>query len=94
MHGFCQSNKVLFVLLDIPQLDQNGQDFQSSIPDELVARFSQGSDAIIQSTNVLMDYQGVTDFFVPHGQRHISETTHMLLGVATAKEIIKQLNLP
>jgi len=49
---------------------------------------------MIRSTNALMDYQGVTDLFVPHGQRHISETTHMLLGVATAKEIIKQLNLP
>ena len=94
MHGFCQSNKVLFVLLDIPQLEKNGHDFRSSIPNELVAQFSQGSDAMIRSTNALMDYQGVTDLFVPHGQRHISETTHMLLGVATAKEIIKQLNLP
>ena len=94
MHGFCQSNKVLFVLLDIPQLEKNGHDFRSSIPKELVAQFSQGSDAIILSANTLMDYQGVTDLFVPHGQRHISETTHMLLGVATAKEIIKQLSLP
>ncbi len=90
MHGFCRSNKVLFVLLDIPQLEQNGHDFRSSIPNELVAQFSQGSDAIILSTNALADYQGVTDLFVPHGHRHISETTHMLLGVATAKEIIKQ----
>src|SRR5215813_15351926 len=49
MHGFCQSNKVLFVLLDIPQLEKNGHDFRSSIPNELGARFSQGSDAIIQS---------------------------------------------
>jgi hypothetical protein len=93
MHGFCQGNKALFVLLDIPQLEKNGHDFRSSIPNELGAQFSQGSDAIIQSANVLMDYQGVTDLFVPHGQRHISETTHMLLGVATAKDIIKQLNL-
>ncbi|MCI0393136.1 MAG: GDSL-type esterase/lipase family protein [Acidobacteria bacterium] len=93
MHGFCQSNKVLFVLLDIPQLEKNGHDFRSSIPNELVAQFSQGSDAMIRSTNVLMDYRGVTDLFVPHGQRHISETTHMLLGVATAKDIIKHLNL-
>lgn len=94
MHGFCRSNKVLFVLLDIPQLEKNGHDFRSSIPNELVAQFSQGSDSMIRSANVLMDYQGVTDLFVPHGQRHISETTHMLLGVATAKDIIKRLNLP
>jgi len=93
MHGFCQSNKVLFILLDIPQLEKNGHDFQSSIPDELVGQFSHGSDVIIRSTNVLMDYQGLTDFFVPHGQRHISETTHMLLGVAAAKDIIKHLNI-
>src|SRR5262245_42813171 len=88
MHSFCQRNKVLFVLLDIPQLEKNGHDFQSSIPKELVSQFSQGSDAIILSTKVLTDYQGVTDIFVPHGQRHISETTHMLLGVSTAKEIV------
>jgi len=94
MHGFCQSNKALFVLLDIPQLEKNGHDFWSSIPNELGAQFSQGSDALIRSTNVLMDNQGVTDLFVPHGQRHISEKTHMLLGVATAQEIIKLLNLP
>jgi hypothetical protein len=93
MHRFCQSNKVLFVLLDIPQLEKNGHDFRSSIPNELVAQFSQGSDTMIRSANVLTDYQGVSDLFVPHGQRHISETTHMLLGVATAKDIIKHLNL-
>lgn len=90
MHGFCQSNKVLFVLLDIPQLEKDGPGFRSSIPNELVAQFSRGSDAIILSANALRDHQGVTDLFVPHGHRHISETTHMLLGVATAKEIIKQ----
>src|SRR5215510_9814570 len=93
MHGFCQSNKILFVLLEIPQLDKNGRDFRPSISSELVDRFSQGSDVIIRSTNALMDYQGMTDLFVPHGQRHISETTHMLLGVAAAKGIIKQLHL-
>jgi hypothetical protein len=94
IRDFCQHNKVLLILLDIPQLEKDGHDFRSSIPDELVSQFSQASDAIIQSTNVLIDYQGVTDLFVPHGHRHISETTHMLLGVATAKEIIKQLSLP
>ena len=93
MHAFCLKNKILFVLLDIPQLEKNGYGFRSSIPDELVAPFNQGSDVTIQSKNVLMDYQEMTDLFVPHVQRHISETTHMLLGIATAKEIVKQLNL-
>lgn len=30
--------------------------------------------------------------FVPHGHRHISEFTHLLLGIAVAKEILSYCN--
>ncbi|MGD9874788.1 MAG: SGNH/GDSL hydrolase family protein [Kiritimatiellia bacterium] len=91
MHSFCESNNVVLVVLDIPQPGKEDQDFLPSIPEKMVQSFKEHSDALILSPEILGDYDGLLDFFVPHGQRHISEATHMLLGAAAAKSILEQL---
>jgi hypothetical protein len=45
------------------------------------------SDAYIDGSALTADYHGVTDVHLPHGNRHISELTHAILGVAAAKHI-------
>jgi hypothetical protein len=89
LHAVCRNNNTALVILDIPQLGDGDDAFQSSIPANLLTSFEMHSDALIASGNVLQDYGGVTHLFLPHGHRHISETTHLLLGVAAAKHIGK-----
>ena len=90
LYAVCRSNDVALVILDVPQLpEKRGLPTRSSIPADLLGSFAENSDMLIVSTDALADYEGVIDVFVPHGQRHISETTHMLLGVLTAKSILE-----
>jgi len=91
LYAVCRSNNMALVILDIPQLGDGDHSFQSSIPADLRTSFEMHSDVLIASDAVLRDYDGIADLFVPHGQRHISEITHMLLGVAAAKAIERQI---
>ncbi|HEX6114133.1 MAG TPA: GDSL-type esterase/lipase family protein [Geminicoccaceae bacterium] len=86
MYLLCQENDVLFIVLDIPEPSETAQ-FASSIPEDLVDAFDRYSDALIQSEEALARYRGVAEFHVPHGQRHISEMSHMLLGVEVAETV-------
>jgi hypothetical protein len=94
MHKFCRNRKILFVVLDIPHLGEDRQVARSSVPPQFAAAFEKNCDVLIRGTTVLRDYLPVMDVFVAHGQRHISETTHMLLGVACARAIKEQLPWP
>ena len=75
-----------FILLDVPQQGGPG-DFRSSIPIDLLKEFERNSDALIWSEEVLSPYRHLAEFHAPHGQQHISELSHMLLGVAVARRI-------
>jgi hypothetical protein len=61
--------------------------FGRSIPSHLLAEFKRSSDVLIRSEEVLSQYRNLAEFHVPHGQRHISELSHMLLGAAIAHAI-------
>jgi hypothetical protein len=58
-----------------------------SIPRELVEAFRQNSDALIRAEDSLGDFRGASGVFVPHGHRHISEATHLAMGIAMAKKL-------
>lgn len=87
MYDFCQRNGIKLIVLDIPQLADGGLDFRSSVPPSLTQQMETDSYFYVKSTTVLADYSNVTEIFVPHGHRHISETTHLLLGMDIAKKI-------
>jgi hypothetical protein len=40
------------------------------------------------SRDVLGRFEGAAELHVPHGQRHISEMTHALVGVALGERIL------
>lgn len=86
MSEVCRDNGILFVILDIPQATTPG-DFRASLPADLEDAFERDSDALIRSEDVLSAYRGLVEFHVPHGQAHISEVSHFLLGVEAAKTI-------
>jgi hypothetical protein len=89
IYQVCKAKGIKLIILDLPILNKDDPaSFKSSIPAALMQDFRQHSDMLIGSADVLADYRGIAEVFVPHGQRHISETTHMLYGIAVAKTIM------
>jgi len=88
MHELCRRHGAVLVFLDLPVED--GQDgFRSSLPPHLEASLRAASDAFVSSEDALGRYRGLVEFHVPHGQRHISEFTHLMLGMRAAEEILR-----
>ena len=89
LHVFCGAHGARLIILDIP-LRKAADDFESSVPPELATVFRANSDAFIPAEQVLGPFRGAAELFVAHGQQHISETTHLLLGTAVAAQIAGQ----
>lgn len=83
MHACCRAHGAKLIVLDIPGSDGFG--FRSSIPPEMRDSFRQNCDVLIESGPVLGDYRGLMPLHAPHGQRHISEETHMIFGLQVSK---------
>jgi hypothetical protein len=91
LYQFCHANGAILIVLDIP--GPNGsRDYSSSIPDTLVTAFRNSSDVLLLSDDVLGPYRGVATFTVPHGQRHITEFSHLMFGIAAARAITTSLH--
>ena len=89
LHAFCQAHRARLIILEIP-FRKAVDDFEPSVPAELVGTFQANSDAFIPAEQVLGPFRGAAELFVAHGQQHISETTHLLLGAALAAKIAGQ----
>ena len=87
MYNFCHKNNIKLIILDIPKPVEENR-FRTSFSASLFQTIIKYSDAYVVSDSLLDDYSGVAELFLPHGQGHISEFTHTLLGVAVAKKII------
>ena len=93
MFAFCQERGIRLIVLDIPAPRVSDEVvFVSSIPADLVPELRAKSDAFIYSEEILGNYRNVAEIHVPHGQRHISEFTHRVLGTAAAQAILKNLS--
>jgi hypothetical protein len=86
MYKFCQKNDIKLIIIDIPLVFE-GNKFKSSFHPSLLKTVQSHSDGYILSDALLYDFDGVAELHVPHGQRHISEFTHSLLGISAAKKI-------
>lgn len=90
LHAFCRARQITLVILDIPQLGPDGRGFQSSIPPALEPLFARHADILLRSPEVLAGTPDPDGIFVPHGHRHISESTHAALGQAVAAAILER----
>lgn len=84
MYNFCKEKRYLFIILNIPVVKKQligGASLLSDIP----------CDLFMDGDSLLSDYTHLIDVHVPHGHRHISEITHMLLGKSLATSIVKRL---
>ena len=95
MYTFCRDNNIRLILLDIPNLDGEAgtEHVQSSIPADLLAEFEANSDRLILSEQELNEYDGIAEFYRP-ATHHISEFSHLILGMAAARAIMETAGEP
>ena len=86
MYKFCQRHSIQFLILDIPAVSKGGQ-IRSSVPAGLLETLRYNSDFFIYSKEVLNKYRNVAELHVAHGDRHISEFTHLLFGMEVARAV-------
>jgi hypothetical protein len=91
MFNFCQANGIKLFIIDIPYPELDGY-ARASIPEALLPTMRRYSDAFINGEEVLADYAAVAELHVPHGDWHITEFTHAVLGVEVAKQIVSILD--
>lgn len=88
METACRQTGVKFIIAEIPPF-KAVDDYDPKPDAPLLPAFRENCDALLACDEWLAPYRGVADLFVPHGQQHISETTHLLLGVALAEKVEK-----
>lgn len=91
MYQFCHDYQIKLIIIDIPVAEKRKQ-YNSSFTPSIRPIIEKFSDANIKSYDVLAEYAGIVDIHLPNGAVHISEFTHILLGVEIAKKIESFLN--
>lgn len=86
MYEFCQRHNIKLLILDIPVVSKEAE-IRSSVPAGLYETLRNNSDFFIYSKDVLDQYRNVTEFHVAHGDKHISEFTHLLFGMEVARAL-------
>lgn len=86
LYRVCHDNGIMLVIIDIPRRNK-ANDVFSSFNEVIQPLVVQHSDALVHSDSVLSAYEHVAEIHLTHGQRHISEFTHTLLGTAAAQKI-------
>jgi hypothetical protein len=89
MAAFCKAHGIRFIVVDIPDVETGG--FKSSMQEKLRDYLRASPDAVsMESEAALGRYRGYIDIHVPHGSRHISEFTHMVLGMEAGRIIMSE----
>lgn len=86
IYEICRSNSIGLIIIDIPEALEEGS-IESSIPLDLHSDFERNSDILISGEEIVQMYEGLAELHLPNGHHHISELTHMLLGVEAARGI-------
>ena len=92
MYSSCKKNNIKLIIFGIPQFSREG--ISPPWPDEMHEIMVGNCDVFVDSGNLLEDYNNLIELCKEHGQHHISEFTHCLMGVEIAKEIISEETSP
>lgn len=93
MHRFCEARAIRLIVVDIP-VGLESYRFVSSFPPQLVARLRAGGIEYLNSESLFADFDGVAEIHLPHGQRHISEIAHTLIGVGISRSLRSSRTFP
>jgi len=92
MQRFCSEHGIRFIVVDIPSLSEHYH-YNSSMPQELLERLTAAHVEYISSQSLLQQFDGVAEMHVPHGHNHISELTHMLIGMEISRRLLSSANI-
>ena len=87
MHRFCSDRGIRFIVVDIPRSPQRYR-FSSSVPPTLLMMLQAANIEYVSSQSVLLRLDGVAEMHAPHGQFHISEITHTLIGAELGERLL------
>jgi hypothetical protein len=85
MYRLCRERGILFVIVDIPAMEE-GEETQpdprpiSSLRPAILGTQPPIADYLVLSDELLGGERTTAPLFVPHGQRHVSPYTHSLIG--------------
>lgn len=86
MQRFCAERGIKLVVVDIPANPKLHR-FRSSLPAPLLERLGAAGVEHIAAPLLLSELDGVAGMHAPHGQNHISELTHTLIGVELGRRL-------
>jgi len=89
MQQFCRDHKIRFILIDIPTCLRGPYHYDSSLPPALLKTLSAAHVEYISSKSVLQNFDGAAQFCAPHGDHHISEFTHTLIGMEIGRRLLE-----
>ena len=92
MHRFCEDRGIRFILVDIPTVRAPYR-YQSSLPPVLAEKLSKARIEYINSQVLLKEFDGTAEMHRLHGDHHITEFTHTLLGAEIGKRLIATSNV-
>jgi len=90
MAATCQRQGIRFIVAEIPYFKlpyDNPMEFVPSMPAAMVPDVRSHCETLLLCEDWLGPYRNVTDLFRVHGQQHISEATHLVLGMTLAEKI-------
>ncbi len=85
--SYCRSQGIKSLVLDLPQTDERVV-ARASLNPAARAAAQQHCDGVLDYEPLLQAYAGIAGLHVAHGQRHITEFTHALLGVAAGQRLL------
>jgi hypothetical protein len=90
MQRYCTEHGIRLIVVDIPRkLKPYG--FAGSLPPAALKALNELHTEYLSSRSLLGDFDGAAEMHVLHGQDHISEFTHALIGVELGRRIVQEL---
>ena len=86
MQRFCTERGIRLIVVDIPQ-EAGAKHIAPSMPEALAGRLARAGVEVIAPNELFADYDGTLEMHVAHGNHHISEFTHALIGVEIGRRI-------
>ncbi len=87
MHRFCQERGVRLIVVDLPRTGEP-YSYTSPVPAAMIERFEAAGIEFIGADELLGKFNGVAEMHVPHGHRHISEFTHLMVGTEVGRRLL------
>ena len=90
MGRFCSERNIRLIVVDIPAMPSPHR-FEASIPELMRQQLAAANIEVLDAQSLLGELDGAAEFHVPHGNNHISELTHAMIGVRLGEKIAPRM---